>query len=293
MILDAFAPAKVNLYLHVGPLGPDGFHPICSLMVFADVGDRLRAEQAAAFSLAIEGPFSSHAPAGEDNLVIRAVRALHPDPPLHMTLTKRLPAAAGLGGGSSDAAAALKLAVQALRLDLDQGRLQAIAAGLGSDVPACLDGRPVLAEGRGERLSPSPELAPLPAVLARPPEGSATGPVYRAFDEATSVSAHPGEGRDPGFLPSSFASHQALVQFLRTCRNDLEAPAVSLEPAIGEVLGALREAPEVLLARMSGSGSACFGLCADDGSAQALAARLAREHPDWWVTACRLGGPWV
>lgn len=288
MSADAFAPAKVNLYLHVGPLRPDGFHPISSLYVFADVGDRLAAEPAAHFSLTIDGPFADHAPPGDDNLVIRALRALcgGADPPLRMSLFKALPAAAGLGGGSSDAAAALQLARRVLGLDVDDQALPAIAAQLGSDVPACLEGRPVLAEGRGELLSPGPEMAPMPAVLVRPAAGSATGPVYREFDRSL---------RDEQIgveMPPAFDTGEALIGFLASTRNDLEAPAVALEPQIGAVLAALRGAPEALMARMSGSGSACFALCPDHAAAERLAARLGAQHRDWWVTACRLGGPW-
>ena len=291
MILEAFAPAKVNLFLHVGPLRPDGFHPICSLMAFADVGDRLTAQRAKRFALEVEGPFADHAPAGDDNLVVRAARALwagEGGPPLRITLHKTLPAAAGLGGGSSDAAAKLGVVQRALGLDVGEERLHAIAAGLGSDVPACLETRPVLAQGRGERLSPGPAMPSIPAVLARPAAGSATGPVYRAFDETPSIE----EGGLRPASPERFEGVQALAAFLASTRNDLEAPAVALEPAIGEVLAALRSSPETLLARMSGSGSACFALCPDAAAAAALAEQLRADHPDWWITACRLGGPW-
>jgi 4-diphosphocytidyl-2-C-methyl-D-erythritol kinase len=288
VILEAFAPAKVNLFLHVGPARADGFHPICSLFVFADVGDRLSARPAERFTLEIDGPFADHAPPGEDNLVVRALEALAPEPKLAVRLHKALPAAAGLGGGSSDAAAALTLANRALGLEIDDGRLHAIAAALGSDVPACLDGRPVLAEGRGEVLIPGPELGPVWAVLARPDAGSATGPVYRRYDE------HPrsaDEALRPD-MPGRFADVRALAGFLAATRNDLEGPAVALEPAIGEALSALASAPQVVMARMSGSGSACFGLCEDEAGARSAAAQLAARHPGWWVKACRLGGPW-
>jgi 4-diphosphocytidyl-2-C-methyl-D-erythritol kinase len=288
----AFAPAKVNLFLHVGPPRPDGFHPLSSLFVFADVGDRLTAEPAGRFSLAIDGPFAGHAPPGEDNLVVRAVRALWPDrdgPPLAITLYKALPAAAGLGGGSSDAAATLALVREALGLETGDARPQEIAAALGSDVPACLAGRPVLAEGRGELLLPGPALDPVAAVLVRPAAGSATGPVYRAFDEG--LSGRNQAGLRPA-MPERFARLDDLIGFLASTRNDLEAPAVRLEPQIGEVLEALRSAPDVRFARMSGSGSACFAICADRPAAQALAERLGASRPDWWVVPCRLGGPW-
>ena len=286
--LEAFAPAKVNLYLHVGALRPDGFHPISSLMVFADVGDRLTAAPAERLSLTVAGPLAGHAPPGDDNLVLRAARALASragvtEPALSLTLDKRLPSAAGLGGGSSDAAATLRLVRQALQLDLADEVLEAIAASLGSDIPACVSGRPAIAEGRGEALRPGPELCPLPTVLARPPVDSATGPVYRAFD------ANPaGANAEPPELPARIATPEEAAAIFVRCRNDLEAPAVSLQPKIGETLAELRAAPETLLGRMSGSGSACFALCADQAAAERLAGRLHAAHPDWWVTACKL-----
>ena len=289
---EAFAPAKVNLFLHVGPLRPDGFHPISSLMVFADVGDRLRLEPAGGFSLVVDGPFRDHAPSGADNLVLRAARALFErsgaaEPPLRLELTKRLPAAAGLGGGSSDAAAALRLLRDVLKLELTDQALEDIAAGLGSDIPAAVTGRPVIAEGRGERLGPAPKLCPLPAVLARPPVGSATGPVYRAFDGDPG-----GASADAPQLPGEITTPLQAAEVFSACRNDLEAAAVGLQPMIGQALQVLRAAPETLMARMSGSGSACFALCADIDAAERLRARIAAAHPDWWVAACRLGGPW-
>ena len=291
--MEAFAPAKVNLYLHVGPQRPDGFHPISSLMVFADVGDRLWAERAGGLSLTVKGPMASHAPPGDDNLVLRAARALATasgvaEPGLSLVLEKALPAAAGLGGGSSDAAATLRLVREALELRCEDAALEDIAAALGSDIPACVAARPVIAEGRGERLRAAPELCALPAVLVRPPVDSATGPVYRAFD------ADPGDASEkPLELPSRIATPTESAAVFGRCRNDLEAPAVKLQPAIGSALEALRAQPETLLGRMSGSGSACFALCADPAAAGRLAARLAAGHPDWWVKACRLGGPWT
>ena len=292
MRLDVFAPAKVNLFLHVGPLRPDGFHPISSLMVFADIGDRLAAGPGQGLSLELDGPFQDHAPPGGDNLVLRAARALAEaagagEPDLRLQLTKILPAAAGLGGGSSDAAAALKLLNTALSLGAGEAALLEIAAALGSDIPACLLGRPVIAAGRGEVLSDGPGLCPLPAVLVRPPVGSATGPVYRAFD------ADPGQAfAPPPELPARIETPRQAAEVFAACRNDLEASAVRLQPMIGEALEVLRRAPETLLARMSGSGSACFALCADMDAAARLRARLGRDHPGWWVEACRLGGPW-
>jgi 4-diphosphocytidyl-2-C-methyl-D-erythritol kinase len=291
--LETFAPAKVNLFLHVGPLRADGFHPISSLMVFADVGDRLSAEPAPRLALTVEGPMAGHAPPGDDNLVLRAARALAEragvgEPPLQLVLHKALPAAAGLGGGSSDAAAALRVVRQALALALDDAVLEEVAAGLGSDIPACVAGRPSIAEGRGERLRTAPALCALPAVLVRPPADSATGPVYRAFDADPA-----GATADAPELPAAIITPAQAAAVFARCRNDLETPAVRLQPMIGGALAELRAAPETLLGRMSGSGSACFALCADDDAAVSLAARLAAAHPHWWVKACNLGGPWT
>ena len=283
-----FAPAKVNLFLHVGPLRADGFHPLSSLMVFADVGDRLRARPAEGFSLELTGPFAAQAPPGGDNLVARAVRALAaqagvPIPDLRLVLDKQLPAGAGLGGGSSDAAAVLRLLGPGLGVAGPD--LYAIAALLGSDVPACLVARPLLAQGRGERLTPWAGLPDLPVVLARPPEAAATAAVFRAFDALP-----PGAGAEHPPQPARLDSPQAAAAFLAGGRNDLEAPAVAVEPSIGEVLAALRGEPESLLARMSGSGSACFAICRDAAAADAMASRLAAARPGWWVRACRLQG---
>ena len=288
-LAEAFAPAKVNFYLHVGPARADGFHPIASLMAFADVGDRLRAVPAERLGLFVDGPRAAGAPAGEDNLVLRAARALYAKAgvapaPLRIELTKVLPAEAGLGGGSSDAAAALRLLNGLLERPLAEDVLVEIAAGLGSDVPACVAARSVVAEGRGERLSPAPALPTLHAVLVRPPAGASTAAVYGAFDAANS-----GTSADLPASPGPLTSAMAAAAFLAACRNDLEAPAVAVQPLIGEVLALLRAQPETLLGRMSGSGSACFAICASSGDARRLAERLEARQPDWWVVACRLG----
>jgi 4-diphosphocytidyl-2-C-methyl-D-erythritol kinase len=292
MSLTAFAAAKVNLFLHVGPPGGDGFHPLSSLMVFADVGDRLELLPGGPLGLTIDGPFADGLEAGEDNLVLRAARALiaevdAPLPPFRLALTKALPLAAGVGGGSSDAGAALRLIRGALAPQVDDRRIEAIAGALGSDGPACLWARPVVAQGRGERLTPAPKLPPLWAVLVNPLVASPTGPVYRAYDQAGSL----GAAERPA-LPAAFGSAEALADVLAGCRNDLEAPAVALAPVIGEVLQRLRAAPEHLLARVSGSGATCFCLCPGEAEAEALSRRLTGDRPGWWIRRCRLGGPW-
>jgi 4-diphosphocytidyl-2-C-methyl-D-erythritol kinase len=283
----AFAAAKVNLYLHVAPPTPDGYHPIASLMAFADVGDEVYAEPADTLSLSIDGPFGAGLSAAEDNLVLRAARALlahagRPDAGAKLVLTKALPIAAGLGGGSSDAGAALRLLNGLLGLGFDEPGLEAVAAQIGADGAACLRGRMLIAEGRGERLSPAPAMPPLPAVLVNPGVPSPTGAVYRAYD----ASGAPG-GSDLS-QPPVLNTPEDAAAWLATCRNDLEPPALALEPRIEEALKALAAQPESLLTRMSGSGATCFCLNADRDGAEAVAARLAADHPSWWIRACTL-----
>lgn len=288
----ALAAAKVNLFLHVGAPGADGYHPICSLMAFADIGDRLTAREADALSLSIRGPFAAGLGSVDDNLVMRAIHALvaeakQPVAPMGFTLEKLLPVASGLGGGSSDAGAALRLMREALALPISDARLEAVAAGLGADGAACLWGRPVIAEGRGERLTAAPALPPLDVVLVRPPVPVSTAEVYRRFDA---------DGRfgdvTPPQEPDNFESPQELAAWLVGLRNDLEAAAVAVAPEVGAVLDTLRDEPETLLARVSGSGGTCFALCAGDIEAEGLAERIEAIAPTWWVKRCRLGGPW-
>jgi 4-diphosphocytidyl-2-C-methyl-D-erythritol kinase len=295
MSLERFAPAKVNLFLHVGPLGEDGYHPISSLITFADVGDRVRFHRAAQMSFAVEGPFAA-ALGGEasGNLVVQARDAMldafpGKRTPFRITLEKNLPVAAGLGGGSSDAAAALGLMAEALALtgDADDARerLDAIARRLGSDVPACLGGAPVMATGRGDACDWPPAFPDLDAVLVNPLVASPTGAVYRAYDAAGA----PGSAEPPPW-PDPLETPEALADFLAGTRNDLEAPAIGLAPAIGDVLAALNARRETLLARMSGSGATCFALCADHDDAGNLALAISDANRNWWVRPCRLAG---
>jgi 4-diphosphocytidyl-2-C-methyl-D-erythritol kinase len=289
MRLSAFAPAKVNLFLHVGGPDAEGYHPISSLMVFADVGDQLMIQPSDAPAFETSGPFGGAIPADGDNLVVRAARAFHaklggPIPPYRLILDKRLPIAAGLGGGSSDAGAALKLLRDALAPELSDDDLEPLAASLGADGAACLHATALMAEGRGEVLSSAPTLPILHAVLVNPGAPSPTGAVYRAYDAAV----HPGGASRP-VIPSDLESIEEVAAWLAMAtRNDLEAPAVTLEPRIGEVLDVLRDEPESLLVRMSGSGATCFALCAGDIEAEGLVDRLEAMRPDWWVRRCRL-----
>jgi 4-diphosphocytidyl-2-C-methyl-D-erythritol kinase len=292
MTRTVFAPAKVNLFLHVGAPGADGYHPICSLMAFADVGDRLTLREAPALQLDVRGPFAVGAPATGDNLVLRAAHALlararGPVAPLGLVLEKMLPVAAGLGGGSSDAGAALRLLRETQGLAIEDADLERIAAALGADGAACLWGRPVVAEGRGERLSAAPALPLVDAVLVNPGVPVSTPAVYRALDAGAGF----GDVARPS-MPAAFETVAELAGWLATQRNDLERPAVATAPEVGAVLETLAGERETLLARVSGSGGTCFALCAGDIEAEGLAERIVALRPDWWVRRCRLGGPW-
>jgi 4-diphosphocytidyl-2-C-methyl-D-erythritol kinase len=290
VVFERFAPAKVNLFLHVGSRKPDGYHPICSLMVFADVGDTVALHKDGLAGLTVDGPFAADLVDETGNLVLRARDALlsvagSAQVDFGLRLHKALPIAAGLGGGSSDAAAAMHLVRTALDADIPERVWNAIALDLGADVPACLSGVAAIATGRGERLASAPYFPDLDAVLTHPGVPSPTAEVYRAYDQAVAAA-----GAMAPIWPDRLTTPAEVAAFLTACRNDLEPPARHLQPAIGELLDALTGQPETLLARMSGSGATCFSLCADAAAAAALASRLARARPGWWVRPCKLAG---
>jgi 4-diphosphocytidyl-2-C-methyl-D-erythritol kinase len=276
------APAKVNLYLHVLGRRGDGYHLVDSLIVFAGVGDRVTVRPDDRLELEVCGPFAGAlATARDDNLVLRAARALAAaaahEPCARIELDKRLPVAAGIGGGSADAAAALRALTRLWRLDLAPPALAEVAAGLGADVPACLASRPVVAGGIGELLRPLPGPWPeLHLVLANPGLALPTTQVFAGregpYGKAAPLEAVPASAPD-------------LAAALARRRNDLEPSARRLDPAIGEALAALAALPGCLLARLSGSGATCFGLFAAAAAARAAAAALAAARGDWWVAA--------
>jgi 4-diphosphocytidyl-2-C-methyl-D-erythritol kinase len=271
----AFAPAKVNLALHVGPPRADGRHPIASLAAFADVGDRVTVYEGGS-GLALSGPFAA-ALAGEgDNLMSRAL-ALLTNRPVGAALEKNLPVASGIGGGSADAAAALRAARALFALPMDDAALEALSTPLGADVPVCVGCSPALMTGGGEIVSPV-ALAPLHGVLVNPGIALSTAAVYRRFDEIGVFGA------------AELASPPAdLERYLLAARNDLEPAALALAPALGAVLARLRDDPLAWLARMSGSGATCFALTRTGAHADGLAVALKAERPAWWVAAVRLG----
>ncbi|MGV3577750.1 4-(cytidine 5'-diphospho)-2-C-methyl-D-erythritol kinase [Brevundimonas sp.] len=278
--LTAVARAKVNLFLHVGPLDADGYHPLASLVAFADVGDIVTVSPSDAPSLSVTGPFGKPLAGEGDNLILKGLRTLG-EPSLAVTLDKRLPIAAGLGGGSSDAGAALRLADQALGLDLGETRLSELSKAVGADGPMCLAMRSAWAEGIGDRLTFEPGLPPLHAVLVNPGRPSPTGAVYRAYD------AGPPRTADRPAPPEDW-SPASVIDWLAAQRNDLQAPAVSLEPAIGAALSAVA-ATGARLTRMSGSGATVFGLYDSAHAAQVAAEKLDSKHGDWWVKPTVLG----
>lgn len=281
------ARAKVNLYLHVTGRRADGYHELDSLFVRTGLADRLVLRPAAAAdSLEVTGPFAGAlaGEAPERNLVLRAIAAVRArcslGGPVAVRLEKNIPVAAGLGGGSADAAAALRSAAALFGADPGEAALAELAAALGADVPPCLYEMPLAVAGIGERLTPLPPLPSFALLLVNPGVALATADVFRA--------------RSGGFsrpMPMTGAEDlDALVGALEARGNDLETPAVALVPAVGEVLEALRGLPDARLARMSGSGATCFALFADLAAAQAGRALLARTRPGWWAEATTVAG---
>jgi 4-diphosphocytidyl-2-C-methyl-D-erythritol kinase len=283
--------AKINLTLRVVGRRTDGYHELESLVCFARAGDRLMLRAGAPLGLDVMGPLASAAGPRDQNLVLKAARALADRIDGlklgHFTLLKRLPAGAGLGGGSADAAAALRLLAAANQLALNDPRLLSAALATGADVPVCLEQRPRMMRGIGELLSAPFDLPPLPAVMVFPGAPLATSAVFAAF-RATGDAAAPAS-RIPESQNDAVAA-SALVEWLERERNDLEAAAISRLPAVADALSALRAQPGCRLARMSGSGSACFAIFPSRRSAR-TAARALAARKDWWVEATTFGNP--
>ena len=283
MALTAFAPAKVNLYLHLIGRRPDGYHLLDSLIAFVDIGDRITAEPATTLSLEITGPQAAGlVNSGQDNLVLRAARLLAEhtgtDRGAALFLEKNLPVAAGIGGGSSDAAAGLRLLAARWQLSIGEEVLGGLGARLGADLPVCLYGRPAWLGGVGEWIEPAPDLPEAGILLANPRKELPTAAVFAAqhgpFGEAGRFAP----------MPSDAAG---LARALMARRNDLTDAAIGLVPEIGVVLGRLAGLPGALLARMSGSGATCFALFSDRDVAHEARAAVAAAEPQWW---CAAGG---
>ncbi|MFN9163535.1 MAG: 4-(cytidine 5'-diphospho)-2-C-methyl-D-erythritol kinase [Alphaproteobacteria bacterium] len=283
--MQRLAPAKINLFLHVGERRADGYHDLQSLVVFAKCGDMVEARPAPRTSLALSGPHAAGLSADRSNLVLRAADALRQwaiangcaPGEVELTLGKNLPVASGIGGGSSDAAATLRLLTQLWALPVTHEELYRIGRSLGADVPVCLRALPTIMSGDGESLAPAPDLPGFALVLANPGVAVATADVFAGLQVRT--------GAQPLAWPTRFASLRELVVFLDRTLNDLAAPAKRIAPAIMQAESALVQSQDCLLARMSGSGATCFGIYPDIDAARRAASALRTLHAGWWVEA--------
>jgi 4-diphosphocytidyl-2-C-methyl-D-erythritol kinase len=279
----SFGPAKVNLYLHLTGRRADGYHLVDSLVAFADIGDRVAARRAGALSLQVTGPEAAGLAGEVDNIVLRAARLLADHAGIAagaaLYLEKNLPVAAGIGGGSADAAAALRALRALWQLAVDDITLTRLAERLGADVPVCLQARAAWVGGIGERIAPMPGFPDAGIVLANPRRPLPTAAVFGALSGPFGAAAGP-------FSPTPQSAAE-LARALAPRRNDLTAAAVALVPEIGDVLAALSRLPDALIARMSGSGATCFALFADRPAAERARAVLAAVEPGWW---CAAGG---
>lgn len=264
------APAKINLALHVRRRRADGYHDLETLFAFLTDGDSVSIAPTDAASFTVTGPFAASLDGEGDNLVLRAAAVFDaqygPSPTLAITLDKHLPVASGIGGGSADAAAMLRALARLRQVAIDDPALFQIAETLGADVPACLLGRSAVGTGKGERLDPVDGVSGMPVLLVNPGVGVSTGPVFRAWDQV-----------DRGPIGSGSLVERALAG-----RNDLEPPARSIAPVIGDVVALLSAQPGVVLARMSGSGATCFALFESVADRQAAASAIWSAQPGWW-----------
>lgn len=270
------ARAKVNLCLHVTGQREDGMHLLDSIVVFPDVGDELQAEPSQALALAIDGPFGANLDDGDDNLIIRAARMLS-NQGARLRLRKNLPVASGIGGGSADAAACIRLLSN--MWDVDIPSVERLA-NLGADVPVCLAQVSVRMSGIGENLTPLPNLPSFWIVLVNVGQGVETGAVFKAMTSRDNASM--------SSIPEDFKSSEALFEFLRAQRNDMQASAIEICPAIADALEALEATDKCALARMSGSGGTCFGLYATNDDALAASRAISANNPDWWVVSAQV-----
>jgi len=277
------APAKINLALHVTGRRPDGYHLLDSLVVFTRFGDLIEIEPAETDSFSVDGPFARDVPTDAGNLVLKARDALRAalhdlsPPPVAIRLTKNLPVASGVGGGSSDAAATLRALNRLWNAGLSDAQLAVIAVPLGADLPMCLAARPLVACGIGDDLARVANVPAIPLVLVNPNVPVPTPAVFAALESRDNAPLPP--------LPRNFDFH-GLRNWLDTTRNDLEAPARKLAPVIGQVIRALDKA-DAGFSRMSGSGATCFGLFETNNVAKRAAASIRQRHPEWWVATTR------
>jgi 4-diphosphocytidyl-2-C-methyl-D-erythritol kinase len=277
------ARAKVNLYLHVVGKRADGFHLLDSLVVFAEAGDDVRVGPAGELSLTIDGPFGAGLDTGTGNLVMRAALALREltgtakGAAIH--LTKNLPLASGIGGGSADAAATLLSLIDLWQVTPDRAALYRLAEKLGADVPVCLDGRPAFMGGIGEDIQPAGALPQTHILLVNPRVETPTPAVFKA---------RRGDFSKPARWQQAPQTERDLAAYLKDRKNDLTAPAIVVAPIVADVLKAIEGTPHCLLSRLSGSGATCFGLYESAAAADAARAVIAARHPGWWSATAKI-----
>lgn len=280
-VLTIPAPAKVNLALHITGQRDDGYHLLDSLVVFGGASDVIHFRQSDHLHLSVTGPFSEGLRHEPDNLMVRAARLLAVEFGLEakadLTLEKNLPIAAGIGGGSADAAATMLGLFQLWDRTVRDDTLRSIALSLGADVPMCLEGSCLRAEGIGDELTPGPRLPnDMGLVLINPHIPISTPDIFKNLKSKDNPPMGP--------IPSTFLSASALAEWLSEQRNDLELAAIAQAPIIENVLQALNDDGDCLLARMSGSGATCYGMFATAKHAEYAARRMAFSHPNWWVS---------
>ena len=292
--LSVFAPAKLNLFLHVTGKLPNGYHTLDSLVAFVDIGDVIHIEEYKHFQFDITGDFAKDfhdkdkgSYIDSTNLVVRAVKALsditNNPPNIKITLEKNLPLASGLGGGSSDAASVIWGLSQLWNLDLQADYLLPLMTRLGADVPVCLNCSPTIMRGIGEQLYPAPSTMPeTPIVLINPNIHCSTPEIFTRHDRRYKQNTT---------LPGSFYDIYDFVETLKHHENDLYAPAIQIAPEIENVIHALNTQNGSLLARMSGSGASCFGIFESDEQAENAAQNIRDENPDWWIKTGTLNRP--
>lgn len=268
--------AKINLFLHVTGKRPDGYHLLDSWVVFASAADRIELTTADKMSFTAKGPFATNVPS--ENSLTKAATMLakrfNLQPSVNISLDKQLPVAAGIGGGSADAAATLRGLAQLWKLSPSEQELSEMALSIGADVPACLASTSLYMNGIGEEITPGPALPKFYGVLVNPGVAVDTAKVFKAYRGVFSQkTSH----------PSSFADAATMFNYLSLTRNDLQEPAIAIAPAIAQVIVMLANQTGCKTARMSGSGATCFALFADEYDADTCAANIAGERPDWWT----------
>ncbi len=292
--LTVFAPAKINLYLHVTGRLDNGYHTLDSMVAFADIGDEIRIEPATLdFAFNVQGPYANafnpkeiDASPNSSNLVVQAAwavaRAAQKIPDVKITLTKNLPLASGLGGGSADAAAVIWGLCEWWGLSRQSAFLPSLMATLGADVPACLNCEPSRLRGIGDIIDPVPTMPEIPIVLLHPGKSCPTAQVFSRYS---------GEFREPGKLPETLDTLEEITAFLESKHNDLYGPACGVVPDIENALRAMGAQAGCRFANMSGAGATCFGLFETEKHAGDAAKILGDENPDWWARAGMMNRP--